>query len=98
MMRRLLMASAGLVALLALQAVADDDFGGLPEAEGREDVFYNCQACHSLRTVTQQSLSRSRWDQILDDMVQVHGMHELDEEERERVLDYLAEEFGTGAG
>jgi hypothetical protein len=25
-------------------------------------------------------------------------MHELDEDERERVLDYLAEEFGTGSG
>jgi hypothetical protein len=97
-MLRRLAASAGLAALLALPALADEDFGGLPEGEGREDVFYNCQACHSLRTLTQQSLSRSRWDQILDDMVHVHGMNELDEDERERVLDYLAEAFGTGSG
>jgi hypothetical protein len=97
-MRRAFTTAAGLIALFALPAGAEEDFGGLPDREGREDVFYNCQACHSLRTVTQQSLSRSRWDQILDDMVHVHGMNELEEDERERVLDYLAEEFGTGSG
>jgi hypothetical protein len=97
-MLRRLAASTGLAALLALPALADEDFGDLPEGEGREEVFYTCQACHSLRTLTQQSLSRSRWDQILDDMVHVHGMNELDEDERERVLDYLAEAFGTGSG
>jgi hypothetical protein len=97
-MRPVFAATVGLVALLALPAASEEDFGGLPEGEGREDVFYNCQACPSLRTLTQQSLPRSRWDQILDDMVHVHGMHELDEDERERVLDYLADEFGTGSG
>lgn len=62
----------------------------LPHGEGREDVFYLCSACHSIKTVVQQKLSREMWDETLDYMVSEQGMPELDEEERMNILNYLA--------
>lgn len=83
-------------ALLALPALAqEDDFGGLPEGPGQEEVFYNCSYCHSLRTVTNQRLQRWRWDQLLTWMVEEQGMAELDEETRAVILDYLVAHFGV---
>lgn len=72
------------------------DWEGLPPGPGREEVYHICSACHSLRLVTQQGLSRERWDKTLRWMVEEQGMDELDVAERERVLDYLAEHFGAG--
>jgi cytochrome c len=71
-------------------AAQEEDFGGLPEAPGREEVFYTCNACHSIRLVTQQRLSRQRWAQLLDWMVEKQGMAELAVEDRDLILDYLA--------
>jgi hypothetical protein len=93
MMRAGFIGGAALAALLTAPAAADD-FGGLPEGEGQEEVFYNCSYCHSLRTVTAQHLSRSRWARILDEMVQVQGMPELEEDTRAAIHDYLVEHFG----
>lgn len=62
----------------------------LPQGEGREEVFYLCSACHSIKTVVQQKLSRDMWDKTLDYMVDEQGMPELDEEDRKIILDYLS--------
>jgi len=86
--------AAALILAFSSPASADDDFGGLPEGEGRETVFYSCQACHSLMTVTNQRFSRRVWDEILDWMVDDHGMAELPDDEREVVLDYLVTHMG----
>lgn len=75
-------------------AAQEDDFGGLAEAPGREEVYYACDACHSIRLVTQQRLSRERWDQLLDWMVAEQGMAELTAEERRVILEYLATHYG----
>ena len=82
-------------AFLALPAFAQDDFGGLPEGPGQEEVFYTCSYCHSLRTVTNQRLQRWRWDQLLTWMVEEQGMAELDAETRAIVLDYLVAHYGV---
>ena len=76
------------------RATAQDDLGGLPAAPGQEEVFYLCDACHSIRLVTQQRLSRQRWDQLLDWMVEEQGMAELHPEDRGLILDYLTTYYG----
>ncbi len=67
-----------------------EDFAGLAAGPGREEVFYACSTCHSLRLVTQQRLARDIWDETLAWMVEEQGMPELEADEREIILDYLA--------
>ena len=74
--------------------VDEEDWQGLPPGPGREEVFYGCQACHSLRIVVQQGLTRHSWDETLTWMVEEQGMPEPDEDERTLILDYLAEHYG----
>jgi cytochrome c len=53
-----------------------------------------CSACHSLHLVTQQGLSKQRWDETLDWMVEEQGMDELNPDDREAVLVYLSTYYG----
>jgi mono/diheme cytochrome c family protein len=95
--RQMLIGGAAAAALLlTAPALADDEyeFAPLPPGEGAEETFYNCSACHSLRTVTNGAYSRRVWDEIIDWMVEDQGMWELDPEEREIILDYLATHLG----
>ncbi len=75
----------------AVVAQVDDraEFEGLPPGEGREDVFYTCQACHSLKTVQQQRLSREAWDETLMWMIDEQGMEQPELDEYDRLLEYL---------
>ena len=73
------------------------DWRGLPPGPGREEVFYSCNSCHSLMLVTQQGMSRDRWDETLEWMVEEQGMAEFEDiETRDLVLDYLSTHFGSG--
>lgn len=72
-----------------------EDFEGLPEAPGREAVYFNCTACHSIRQVTQQRMSREEWDKLLDWMVATNGMHPMRPWARTRVLNYLTTHYGA---
>ena len=72
----------------------DDEWDGLPQGPGREEVYGLCSACHSLMIVKQQGLSRPDWDETLVWMVEEQGMPELDEETLDVVLDYLTEHYG----
>lgn len=95
--RQILIGGAAAAALLfAVPTLADDEyeFAPLPPGEGAEETFYNCGACHSLQTVTNGAYSRRVWDEILDWMVEDQGMWELDPDEREIILDYLATHLG----
>ena len=69
--------------------VDTEDYAGLPPGPGREEVFYTCQACHSLMLVLQQRLSREDWDETLVWMVKEQDMPQPDPEERKIILDYL---------
>ncbi|MDA0652681.1 MAG: cytochrome c family protein [Proteobacteria bacterium] len=71
-----------------------EDFGGLPPDEGREETHAICGACHSLRLVTQQGLDADRWDGLMDWMTQKQGMPELEKDERQRIVSYLAKYYG----
>ncbi len=71
-----------------------EEYGGLPAGPGREEVFYTCQACHSLAIVKQQGLDRDSWDETLVWMVEEQAMDPLDPEDRKLILDYLTTHYG----
>lgn len=82
----------------AARGQADDEFGGLPAGPGQEETFYLCSACHSIRLVTQQRLTRPVWDDTLDWMVEKQGMPEPAPKERKLILDYLSTHFAPEQG
>ena len=79
---------------LTAPAAADDHFGDLPAGPGREAVADFCAACHSLRLVVQQRVTRDDWDETLVWMAEEQGIPRLDPDERKRVLDYLGVYLG----
>ena len=82
---------------LALDASPGRAEEALPDGAGREEVEIYCAACHSLKIVVQQRLSRDAWDETLVWMVEEQAMDPLSEEERRLVLDYLATHFNADA-
>jgi len=64
-----------------------------PDGKHRDDVFYVCTACHSSALVKAQGHSRSRWAEVLQIMVDRHGMPPIEGDDLEQTLDYLAEAF-----
>ena len=82
---------------LAAEPGTEADYQGLPPGPGREEVFSLCQACHSLKTVLQQRLSREVWDETLVWMIEEQGMPELDPEDYARILDYLGSRLSPEA-
>ena len=96
--RRAWLAAAGAAVLLYSAAPGaageDDDYEGLPPGEGRDEVLGLCGACHSMKLVTQQGLSRSTWEEVLVLMVEEQEMAELEPEDERLVLGYLAKFYG----
>jgi hypothetical protein len=80
--------------LIAAPALGEEDgTEGLPDAKGRDETIAFCGGCHSMGIVRQQGMSRARWDETLEWMVERHGMPRLEGEDKETVLDYLAHAF-----
>lgn len=78
----------------ALPAAAGDEYSGLPEDTGREEVLAYCGTCHSMKLVVQQGLTRQVWAELLLWMYAEQEMEPLEREEEKRVLDYLAKHLG----
>lgn len=72
----------------------EEDWQGMPPGKGREETFYLCGACHSMKLVTQQGLSRERWDEAIDWMVEEQDMPDPEPAERTLIIDYLAKFYG----
>lgn len=70
-----------------------DDYWGLPRTTGYEETAAYCTACHSLRIVMQQRQTREGWDYLLTWMSEKQGMAPPHPEDRETILNYLAEHF-----
>ena len=68
----------------------DERMEELPPGPGREETFGMCTACHGFRLVSNQGMSRERWDDTLTLMTTRHNMPDLQGDERALVLDYLA--------
>ena len=68
--------------------------GVLVDEEGAEETYAYCTACHSERIVAQQGLTRADWEELLEQMVEEHGMNPIEEPDLGRVLAYLATHYG----
>lgn len=95
-MKRLILLVAAMGLMLATISNSQEidmeaELAMLPDGAGKEEVFYTCVVCHSIRTVVQQKLSKNMWDETLDWMVDEQGMPELDDEDRTVILNYLSE-------
>ena len=64
-----------------------------PDGPNRENTFYFCTACHSFKLVAAQAMSRERWDDSLTWMVERHKMPDVQGDDRNKILDYLAAAF-----
>lgn len=64
-----------------------------PDGEYRDEVFYRCTACHGSDLVRAQGHSRERWGEVLKIMVERHNMGQLEGEDLDMTLDYLARAF-----
>lgn len=103
MLRRMLFAAIAGGALVAPPAAAQQPLPPYvpgeetpemyPDHPHREDTFYFCVACHSFKIVAQQRMSRSRWDDVLTWMTERHKMPDVQGEDRDKMLDYLAAAF-----
>ncbi len=90
----LVAASASVLTLaFAAHAVDHETPDDLPPGAGRDETFYACTACHGSLIIKQQGMSRERWEQTLDYMVERHGMPEIDGDDRKLVVEYLAKAF-----
>ena len=69
-------------------------FGGMPDDEGRLEVFGFCGTCHSIDLVLQQGLTRAVWEDVLVEMVRDQEMAPLRDDDRRKVLDYLEKYYG----
>ncbi|ETX01020.1 MAG: hypothetical protein ETSY1_09050 [Candidatus Entotheonella factor] len=96
-MMRVLRASTLSLALVGLFAVIAMAGNLLPDGPGKILIEANCQSCHSLKLVVQQSMSRERWDEALTWMQKHHKLRQFAPEERKRILDYLAANLGPSA-
>jgi len=68
-----------------------DNFGPLPEGEGKQVVLNKCTKCHDLKRVRQHFASPEEWADTLTSMENEGLM--LSEEEFVTVLKYLARNF-----
>lgn len=90
------LATAGVVlAALAstVRAVDHESPDDMPPGKGRDETFYACTACHGTLIIRQQGMTRDRWEQTFDYMIERHGMPEIDNDDRALVVEYLASTF-----
>ena len=81
----LALAASALFASAQAQQVED-----LPAGPGREEAFGLCTACHGYRLVSNQGMTRDRWDETMTWMTERHGMPDVHGADRDLILDYLA--------
>ena len=92
-MRKLLL--AGLVAVIAMPALAEDLTITLKKAPGVDKVEANCQACHTLAYIPMNSpfLNAAGWDAEITKMIKVMGAP-IDDADAKAIKDYLTKNYG----
>jgi cytochrome c len=59
-----------------------------------ETLRLYCRACHAERLVAQRRLTRQDWEEVIDLMVEAHGMAPIENPAPARVLGYLSTPYG----
>ena len=57
---------------------------------GRDETFGLCTACHGYKLVSNQGMTRDRWNETMTWMTERHGMPDTQGADRHLILDYLA--------
>ncbi len=70
------------------------NFGVLVAGDGAAETYAYCIACHSERLVAQQGLTRQGWEEVIELMVEEHGMAPIEAPALARVLGYLSTHYG----
>ena len=70
------------------------NLGVLVLGEGAAETYAYCIICHSERLVAQQGLTRQGWEEVVDLMVEEHGMAPIAGPVLDRVLGYLSTHYG----
>ena len=81
-----------IIALLILSACGTDDAGTSNVPDGETLLQNRCTECHDLQRVTDSQKSEAEWEETVERMIQQGA--ELNEEEKEVLVDYLAENYG----
>ena len=68
--------------------------GILVAGDGAAETYAFCIACHSERLVAQQGLTRQGWEEVIELMMEEHGMAPIESPYLERVLAYLSTHYG----
>ena len=68
--------------------------GILVAGDGAAETYAFCIACHSERLVAQQGLTRQGWEEVIELMMEEHGMAPIKSPYLERVLAYLSTHYG----
>ncbi len=71
------------------------EFGVLFVAEGVEETFDYCTACHSERIISQQGQTREGWEELIEWMVDEQGLAPIEEPDLSIVLGYLATNYNV---
>ena len=65
----------------------------LPPGKGKAIVRRTCISCHALKVVTAKRASKEQWSVLVDQMISRGA--DLNDDEVEIIVDYLARNFGT---
>jgi mono/diheme cytochrome c family protein len=68
----------------------------LPPGKGKAIVQRTCTSCHALKVVTTKRASREQWSTLVDQMMSKGA--DLEDDEVDIVVDYLAKNFGRTKG
>lgn len=68
--------------------------GILVAGDGAAETYAFCIPCHSERLVAQQGLTRQGWEEVIELMMEEHGMAPIRSPYLERVLAYLSTHYG----
>ncbi|MCH9739808.1 MAG: cytochrome C [Epsilonproteobacteria bacterium] len=83
----------GLALSTTLYAQEVDSTTGLIIDKGLSDVKENCTICHTGRFIVVNGGDKEFWKKKLHIMQVAYGLWELDEEAKERLLNYLSKNY-----